>query len=284
MKHVLRETCFQIQECLSSQDCPGIQDILSSKLPGLGAILSSARQFEWQIIQAPDVQKEKTVIVERYETLSAEIAEVVVAQIRSKPNSCFGLPTGNSPLGCYKLLADWSKNNQVDWSQTRCFQLDEYVDADESITFQHFLQSNLYQYTNVAPENKFNPGGCDDYDALIKSKGGLDLTILGLGGNGHIAFNEPGTPLESWTHSIWLTESTRKANQSYFAAGTTVPYRAVTMGIRTILNSKKLILIASGAHKKGILEKALLGSVDPNIPASYLSLHAHVTVLTDFEF
>lgn len=230
------------------------------------------------------MSKDRTVIVEKYEQLSEEIAEVVVAQIRNKPASCFGFPTGNSPLGCYKFLGDWSQQKKVDWSQTRCFQLDEYVEADESITFQHFLETNLYQYTNVAAQNKFNPGSCDDYDSLIASKGGLDLTILGLGTNGHIAFNEPGTPLESWTHSIWLTESTRKANQSYFAAGTTVPYRAVTMGIRTILNSRKLILIASGAHKKDILERALLGSVNPDIPASYLSLHPHVTVLTDFEF
>ncbi len=230
------------------------------------------------------MHKENTVIVEKYEALSEEIADVVAAQIRSKPNSCFGLPTGNSPLGCYKFLGDWSKQKKIDWSQTKCFALDEYVDADESITFQHFLQTNLYQYTNLQDQNKFNPSACDDYDSLIAAHGGLDLTILGLGANGHIAFNEPGTPLESWTHSIWLTESTRKANQSYFAATTTVPYRAVTMGIRTILNSRKLILIASGAHKKDILEQALLGAVDPNIPASYLSLHPHVTVLTDFEF
>ncbi|MBS1954593.1 MAG: glucosamine-6-phosphate deaminase [Cyanobacteria bacterium SZAS-4] len=230
------------------------------------------------------MHKENTVIVEKYEALSEEIADVVAAQISSKPNSCFGLPTGNSPLGCYKFLGDWSKQKKIDWSQTKCFALDEYVDADESITFQHFLQTNLYQYTNLQDQNKFNPSACDDYDTLIESQGGLDLTILGLGANGHIAFNEPGTPLESYTHSIWLTESTRKANQSYFTATTTVPYRAVTMGIRTILNSRKLILIASGAHKKDILEQALLGAVDPNIPASYLSLHPHVTVLTDFEF
>lgn len=230
------------------------------------------------------MQKEKTIILDKYEALSEEIAEVVAAQIRNKPDSCFGLPTGNSPLGCYKILAEWSKARKIDWSQTRCFALDEYVDADESLTFQHFLQTNLYQHTNVRDENKFNPSGCDDYDALIASRGGLDLTILGLGTNGHIAFNEPGTQLESWTHSIWLTESTRKANQSYFSASTTVPYRAVTMGIRTILNSKQLILIVSGVHKKAILEQALLGSVDANIPASYLSLHPHVTVLTDFDF
>ncbi len=230
------------------------------------------------------MQKEKSVIVDKYEVLSEEIAEAVAAQIRSKANSCLGLPTGNSPLGCYKILAQWSKEKKIDWSQTSCFALDEYLEADEKITFQHFLQTNLYQYTNIKDENKFNPSTHDDYDQLIASRGGLDLTLLGLGTNGHIAFNEPGTLLDSWTHSIWLTESTRKSNQSYFAASTTVPYRAVTMGIRTILGSKKLILIASGAHKQNILEQALLGAVDPNIPASYLSLHPHVTVLTDFDF
>jgi glucosamine-6-phosphate deaminase len=124
----------------------------------------------------------------------------------------------------------------------------------------------------------------DDYDGLIASEGGLDLTLLGIGTNGHIAFNEPGTPLNSWTHSILLTESTRKANQSYFDESTSVPYRAVTMGIQTILSSKKLILIVSGEKKRAILERALLGEVDRNIPASYLSLHPHVTVLTDFDF
>ncbi|HEY9678207.1 MAG TPA: glucosamine-6-phosphate deaminase [Drouetiella sp.] len=230
------------------------------------------------------MQKEKSVIIDKYEALSEEIAEVVAAQIRHKPDSCFGLPTGNSPLGCYKILGEWSKQKKLDWSQTNCFALDEYVGAEEQITFQHFLQTNIYQYTNVKEENKFNPSQCDNYDELIASKGGLDLTILGLGGNGHIAFNEPGTLLNSWTHSVLLEESTRKANKSYFAASTVVPYKAVTMGIRTILGSKKLILIASGAHKKEILERALLGSVDPEIPASYLSLHPHVTVLTDFEF
>lgn len=230
------------------------------------------------------MQKEKSVIVDKYEVLSEEIAEAIAAQLRFKPESCLGLPTGNSPLGCYKILAERSRQRKINWSAAHCFALDEYLEADQSISFQHFLQTNLYQYTNVPETNKFNPQQVDDYDALIASHGGLDLTILGLGTNGHIAFNEPGTALESWTHCIWLTESTRKANQSYFQSSTTVPYRAITMGISTILASKKLILIASGAHKKHILEQALLGAVDPLVPASYLSLHPHVTVLTDFEF
>lgn len=226
--------------------------------------------------------KEKTT-VDRYQLLSAEIAAVVKAQLEEKPDSRLGLPTGNSPLGCYHLLARMSEDKNVDWSQAQCFALDDYLESDEAISFQHFLETNLYQFTNLKAENKFNPRQVDNYDELIAEKGGLDLTLLGIGTNGHIAFNEPGTPLESWTHSIWLTESTRRANQSYFSQATKVPYKAVTMGIRTILSSRKLILIASGEKKKDILERALLGEVTADIPASYLSLHPHVTVLTDFD-
>jgi glucosamine-6-phosphate deaminase len=135
----------------------------------------------------------------------------------------------------------------------------------------------------VKSENLFNPRQVDNYDLLIEQEGGLDLTLLGIGTNGHIAFNEPGTPLDSWTHSVLLTESTRRANQAYFSQATSVPHKAITMGIRTILSSKKLILIVSGEKKRDILERALLDEVNPQIPASYLSLHPHVTVLTDFD-
>jgi len=227
--------------------------------------------------------QEKTTTVDKYQVLSEEIATAVAAQLALKPDSCLGLPTGNSPLGCYHLLARWSQEGKVDWSQARCFALDDYLESDEQISFQHFLQTNLYQFTNLKSENTFNPRQVDNYDHLIEQIGGLDLTLLGIGENGHIAFNEPGTPLDSWTHSIWLTESTRAANQSYFSKATSIPRKAVTMGIRTILASKKLILIVSGQKKREIMERALLGQVCPEIPASYLSLHPHVTVLSDFE-
>jgi glucosamine-6-phosphate deaminase len=229
--------------------------------------------------------RKRSVITDKYEVLSAEIACAVAAQLHDKPDSCFGLPTGNSPLGTYKLLAEWSKEKKLDWSRTRCFALDEYLMADESMTFQHYLEEHLYQFTNIEPANKHNPALFDNYDAMITEQGGLDLTLLGLGANGHIAFNEPGTPPDSWTHCLWLTESTRRANQSYFSQDKKVPDRAVTMGLKTILASKKLILLVSGEHKRAILEQALLeDSYDPEIPASYLSLHPHVTVLTDFDF
>jgi glucosamine-6-phosphate deaminase len=195
------------------------------------------------------------------------------------------MPTGGTPLGCYNLLAHWSDMRDLDWSRAYSFQLDEYMDpADETMTFEHFLETNLLKHTNMPQRHRFNPRHYDHYDQEIAQHGGLDLTILGIGSNGHIAFNEPGTPRQSWTHCLMLTEATREANKSYFGGQPRVPKQAITMGIETILNSKKLILIASGERKRAILERALLGPVTPEVPASFLSLHPHVTVITDFDF
>jgi glucosamine-6-phosphate deaminase len=224
------------------------------------------------------------VVTNLYQVLSQDMAESVEQQLKRNPKSNFGLPTGHSPLGAYQILSQWSREGRLDWSQANCFALDEYLDADQEETFQQFLETNLYQHTNLPKERRFNPQNTDNYDALIKEKGGLDLTILGIGTNGHIAFNEPGTPRASWTHCIWLTESTRAANQTFFGPGDEVPKRAVTMGLETILASRKIILLASGAHKQAVLEKALLGEVNLQVPASFLSLHSDVTVLSDFEF
>jgi glucosamine-6-phosphate deaminase len=219
-----------------------------------------------------------------YETLSLEMAEAISKQLRAKPNSNLGLPTGGSPLGGYKLLSKWSLDKRLDWSQVKCFALDDYLDAEEDESFEYYLEENLYKNTNLPSWHKFNPRHTDNYDSLIEENGGLDLTILGLGQNGHIAFNEPGTPKASWTHCTWLAESTRKANQTYFGPEEEVPRRALTMGIETILASRKIILIASGKQKHATLERALLGIVDVNVPASFLSLHPDVTVISDFEY
>ena len=219
-----------------------------------------------------------------YQILSQDMADCVEQQLLRNPKSSFGLPTGHSPLGAYQMIAQRSKEGRLDWSQASCFALDEYLDADQEETFQQFLETNLYQHTNLPQAHRFNPQNTDNYDKLISERGGLDLTILGIGTNGHIAFNEPGTPRASWTHCIWLTEATRAANQTFFGPGDEVPRRAVTMGIETILASKKIILLASGAHKQAVLEKALLGEVNTLVPASFLSLHSDVTVLSDFEY
>lgn len=220
-----------------------------------------------------------------YEALSQELAETIVKQLEEKPDSCFGMPTGRTPLGCYGLLSHWSEVRELDWSKAHCFQLDEYIDpADESMTFEFFLEQNLLKHTNMQPSKRFNPRHFENSDAVIAEHGGLDLTVLGIGSNGHIAFNEPGTVKQSWTHCLWLTESTRESNASYFGGQPHVPRKAVTMGLETILSSRKLILIVSGEKKRAILERALLGPVTTDVPASFLSLHPHVTVITDFDF
>jgi glucosamine-6-phosphate deaminase len=216
--------------------------------------------------------------------LSRQAAEAIVEQLKEKPGSCLALPTGRSPVDCYELLANWSQQKRIDWSKAKCFALDDYLDVDESISFQTFLEMHLYRHTNLPANHRYNPRFTDNYDQLVEQCGGLDLTILGLGNNGHIAFNEPLTPQLSFTHCIWLTTSTRVANQYYFEEAPVVPLRGITMGIATILASRKIILLASGEHKRDILEKAISGKIDINLPASLLTIHPNLTILTDFEF
>jgi glucosamine-6-phosphate deaminase len=216
-------------------------------------------------------------------TLSERVAAVVREQLEAKPDSRLGLPTGRTPTAAYRILSDWSDEGELDWSQVTAFGLDEYCDVDESVSFRGYLEQNLYRHINLPKNSRFNPILTDDYDGLIADKGGLDLTLLGIGTNGHIAFNEPGTPLNSWTHIVLLTESTRAANAEFFK-NHLIPTRAVTMGIRTILNSKKIVLIATGKKKQDIVTQALRGPVTEEVPASFLQLHDNVMVLTDFDF
>jgi glucosamine-6-phosphate deaminase len=211
------------------------------------------------------------------------VAEIVAEQLGQKKDSCLGLPTGRTPVGCYRWLCQWSAEGKIDWSRAKAFQLDEYYDVDPAHSFQGYLERNLFDGISVPASRRFNPLLVDDYDAEIQLHGGLDLTLLGIGKNGHIAFNEPGTPADSWTHSVILTESTRQANAEFFKQADQIPRRACTMGIRTILASKRIILIASGNAKKEILESALSGPVTDKVPASFLQLHKQVTVVTDFE-
>jgi glucosamine-6-phosphate deaminase len=219
-----------------------------------------------------------------YQALSLKTAEAIAAQLRKKPDSCLGLPTGRTPLGCYELLSQWSRDGKLDWSQARCFALDDYLDVQEVDSFAHYLQENLYQHTNLPLEQRFNPRFSDNYDQLIADCGGLDLTVIGIGSNGHIAFNEPGTPRHSWTNCIWLTESTRQANAAFFSYPYNIPNRAVTMGIATILASRQLILIANGERKQEILSQALNGPRTSEVPASYLQEHHNLQIFTDFDY
>jgi glucosamine-6-phosphate deaminase len=218
----------------------------------------------------------------KYEELSERVARAIADQIKVKKDSCLGLPTGHTPLAVYGYLSKWSREGQIDWSEVRCFALDDYLDTDEQHTFHYYLDSHLYSHTNLKPGNKFNPCMTDNYDQLIGDHGGLDLTILGIGGNGHIAFNEPGTSEASWTHCMWLDRSTRLANQDSFGQIEKVPTRGLTMGLQTILESRWVILMASGEKKKEIVERAFQGAVTVEVPASLLKHHPRTDVWTDF--
>lgn len=218
----------------------------------------------------------------KYDDLSLKAAEAIANQLNRKPDSCLGLPSGRSPLGCYQLLCRWSSAGKLDWSKARCFALDDYLDAEETKTFASFLHEHLYKHINLPIAQRYNPRFNDDYDNLIASLGGLDLTMIGIGKNCHVAFNEPGTPRSSWTHCVWLDECTRQQNAAYFGSIEQVPRRAVTMGLHTILQSRQLVLIASGENKREALKKALAEPSTESVPASYVQEHKALTVLTDF--
>lgn len=218
-----------------------------------------------------------------YDAMSLNVAEAIARQLKMKPTSNFGLPTGRSPRGCYKILSEWSQAGTLNWQNSKCFALDDYLNVEEEKSFHHFLETNLYRQTNLPELNKFSPRNQDDYDQVIAEQGGLDLCVLGLGTNGHIAFNEPGTPQLSWTHCHFLTQSTKEANAQEFGGADKVPTNAITIGIETILASRSIILIASGEKKRDALQKALSGNVTSQIPASYLALHPQVKVFRDFE-
>lgn len=220
--------------------------------------------------------------MEPYQSLSQKLAQTIAELVKDKPDAVLGMPTGRTPLGCYQILTDWSANQEIDWAAIRCFGLDEYLDTEEIQTFRYFLEQNLYNKGNFNRSNLFNPLDVDDYDALIAQQGGLDLTILGLGQNGHIAFNEPGTPLQSWTHTAELTDSTRESNLEFFGSLQKVPRYSVTMGIQTILSSRKIILVVAGKAKIPVLQEALKGPINPQLPASYLQLHKNLQVMTEY--
>lgn len=220
-------------------------------------------------------------MTEKKDELSAIAAGKIAAIIREKKTVNLGLPTGKTPLLMYQHLIRLTKQDGLDWSSVQCFALDEYLHPSKEHSFQTYLETNLYDHVGVPKANQHNPAMTDNYDQLITEHGGLDLTILGIGLNGHIAFNEPGTPRLSFTQCIWLQETSRKALSSTFGSLEATPKTAVTMGISTILSSQSIVMLAFGLDKKEIVERAFGNGVNPEIPASFLKLHNTVSVLTD---
>ncbi len=231
----------------------------------------------------------KFITVSTYDQLSRQAANVISAQVIHKPNSILGLATGSTPIGTYEQLVARCKNNDIDFSEVVSFNLDEYIGLDgaHEQSYRYFMDTNLFNHINIKKENTFVPNGKADnsdeegemYDRQIKSYGGIDLQLLGLGLDGHIGFNEPDTVFVKSTHVVDLHESTIAANARFFKSESDVPRKAITMGMLSIMQAKKILLIANGQNKKEILEKSLFGPITPSVPASILQLHPDLTVI-----
>jgi glucosamine-6-phosphate deaminase len=240
-------------------------------------------------LYAKDKNMMKFVTVDSYEKLSRKAANIISAQVISKPNCVLGLATGSSPVGTYRQLIEWYNKGDLDFSNVVSINLDEYVGltGDNDQSYRYFMQKNLFDHVNIRRENTYVPNGCatdtdrecSEYDARIEAYGGIDLQLLGIGLDGHIGFNEPADVFEKGTHVVDLHESTIKANARFFANESDVPRKAITMGMGAIMQAKKVLLIANGKAKKDILQKAFFGPITPAVPASILQLHPDLTVI-----
>ncbi|MEK4223535.1 glucosamine-6-phosphate deaminase [Bacillus sp. FSL W8-0116] len=235
----------------------------------------------------------RVVKVANYEEMSQKAAECIIRQVKEKPDSVLGLATGGTVIGTYQLLAKDHQKNGTSYRQILTVNLDEYIgiSPEHEQSYHFYMKKRLFDHVQIPPENTYLPDGqaedleeeCKKYDERIESLGGIDLQLLGIGVNGHIGFNEPGTPFDSKTHIVELSESTRKANARFFNTLEEVPKKAITMGIETIMKSKKILLLASGLKKAPIIRKLFHEGITEEIPASVLKKHENVVLIADEE-
>jgi glucosamine-6-phosphate deaminase len=231
------------------------------------------------------------VICRTYEALSQEAACVVADLVNRKPNAVLGFATGSSPLGLYKELIRLHKEKGLDFSAVTTFNLDEYVglSGDHPQSYRHFMNENLFNHINVPMQNTHVPTGtsanhaafCESYERRIRECGGIDLQILGIGSDGHIAFNEPGSSLGSRTRMVTLTEQTIDDNARFFKKKSDVPRHAISMGVGTILEARRLLMVVNGKNKAAALAAAVEGPITSMITASALQLHPDAIVFAD---
>jgi len=222
---------------------------------------------------------------------AAFVATAIANQIKKKPNSCLGLATGGTPVGAYRELIRIHSERRLSFAEVTTFNLDEYVglSADHSCSYRRFMTDNLFQFLDIPLEQTFVPIGdaadlakeCAEYEDRIRQAGGIDLQLLGIGSDGHIAFNEPGSSLASRTRVKTLTHQTRLDNARFFDSMDLVPTSAITMGVGTILESREILLIACGASKALAIAEAVEGPITASLPASSLQMHLCVTLVID---
>jgi len=232
----------------------------------------------------------KVIVVKDYDAMSKAAADIFKEQIEKQPRSVLGLATGSTPMGMYEWLIKYHQEG-LDFSQVTTFNLDEYVGlaASHPASYRYFMEEKLFRHVNIPQEHINIPDGtaadleaeCRAYEEKIEKAGGIDLQVLGIGANGHIGFNEPGTPFEAITHVAELAPNTREANARFFNSTAEVPTHAFSMGIKTIMHARRIVLLANGGHKAEAVAAAVNGPVTPEVPASVLQLHPNVVFIVD---
>lgn len=228
-----------------------------------------------------------------YDHMSRMAANIIAAQVIMKPDCVLGLATGSTPIGTYEELVRRYDKGELDFSAVTSINLDEYkgLSPENDQSYRYFMNTHLFSHVNIDPEKTYVPNGlepdsgkaCAAYNAVIRQAGGIDLQLLGLGHNGHIGFNEPADIFEKETHCVDLTQSTIDANSRFFASMDEVPKQAYTMGIGTIMQAKKVLVVVSGKSKAQIVKDAFFGPCTPQVPASILQLHSDVILVGDEE-
>ena len=226
-----------------------------------------------------------------YEEMSRIAANVLSAQVTMKPDCVLGLATGSTPIGTYKVLIERCAQGDLDFSQVKSINLDEYVglSGEHDQSYRYFMNNNLFNHINIDKANTNVPNGlaedvdaeCARYNEVINTLGPIDIQVLGMGHNGHIGFNEPDDHFPLETHKVDLAQSTIDANARFFASADEVPRQALTMGIKTIMQAKKVLVVVSGKDKAEIVKKAFTGPVTPQVPASILQMHSDVILVAD---
>ncbi|BEP29074.1 glucosamine-6-phosphate deaminase [Helicovermis profundi] len=233
----------------------------------------------------------RIIITENYEEMSFKATQILASQVILKPNSVLGLATGSTPEGMYKGLIKYYREKLIDFSLITTINLDEYygIKAENEQSYHYYMNKNLFSKININKKNIHIPLSqakdiekeCKNYDHLIESVGGIDLQVLGIGQNGHIGFNEPDIKFEARTHLVNLDKSTIEANSRFFNDSHDVPKMAISMGIKNIMQSKKIVLLASGIEKSEAIFQMVKGPITPNLPASVLQLHPDVVLIID---
>lgn len=235
----------------------------------------------------------EVIVTDDYQAMSRVAAQEIITEIQRKPDIVLGLATGATPVGFYRELVRRYHLGDVEFSRVHTFNLDEYypIDPNDPQSYHHFMREHLFSRVNLRPENTHIPNGlaedaveeCRRYEEEIARCGGIDVQVLGIGRNGHIGFNEPGTELGSITQLVRLAEETIEANSKFFPRKEDVPRHAISMGIKTIMQARKILLLVTGDAKAKILAAAVQGPVTSVVPASVLQLHASLTVVADRE-